>query len=133
MIAAAAGGADVAEAVAAGAAAAPRPDVRAGIEDAVASARGGAEDTAAYAGRVGRACHMKWCVPVAVHAMLSGGGGFVGAVRASALAGGESCGRGLLIGAVMGAAVGVPAGWRLRAVAAAAGETAARAIAEKRA
>ncbi len=134
IIAGAAGGGSVSDAVTEALPRAP-PALRAAVEDALASAAGGAEDTAAFAGRVGRACNMKWGIPVAVHAMLcrGGGGSFITAVRDNALAGGDSCGRGLFIGAVMGAAGGVPVAWQLRAAGAGAAEARARAIAGKRA
>lgn len=85
-----------------------------------AAARGGAageivrgvldaeeRDHTAFAGEVGRNCPVVHSLPVALHAALVSSGWLDG-VRRSILAGGDSCGRLLVAGAILGAADGVP-------------------------
>jgi ADP-ribosylglycohydrolase len=127
MIAAALAGAGTGEALAAGEAGAPEA-VAAGL----ARARGSGEaDPVVFAGEVGRACHLSQGVPVVAH-ILRRAADARAAVEANIRAGGDSCGRAILLGALLGACRGVggaglPAEWlpRLSAGAALADEIAA--------
>ena len=73
-------------------------------------------DSVAYGEVTGRACALIQGLPLAFH-ILHQAEDFAGAIRRNILAGGDSCGRALVIGAVMGAAHGVehiPLDWALR-------------------
>jgi ADP-ribosylglycohydrolase len=63
----------------------------------------------------GQACPLAASFPAAVHCVLSHGEDFAGALRATAAAGGDNAGRAAMIGAWLGAALGVeaiPRNWR---------------------
>ncbi|WP_371170251.1 ADP-ribosylglycohydrolase family protein [Aliiroseovarius sp. 2305UL8-7] len=73
-------------------------------------------DSVVYGGTTGRACYLTEGLPLAFH-ILHNASDYTDAVRRNILAGGDSCGRALVIGAVMGAAHGVsdiPLDWVLR-------------------
>lgn len=113
MLAAALAGAGPAEVVAAAETGAPE-----GVAQGLARARAAGPDPVAFAGQVGRACPMSMSVPVSAHIVLNAKS-FAGAAEMNIRAGGDSCGRGILIGAVEGAlhglgGAGVPAPWLLR-------------------
>ncbi|WP_339951263.1 ADP-ribosylglycohydrolase family protein [uncultured Albimonas sp.] len=113
ILAAALIGANPAEAVAAGETGAPEA-----VAQGLARARAAGPDPVAFAGEVGRACPMSMSVPVAAHILLHAGS-FAEAVEMNIRAGGDSCGRAILLGAVEGAihglgGAGVPAPWLLR-------------------
>lgn len=86
------------------------------IEDALA--RGG-ETVEAVATSYALHCRLDVAFPVMIHAIASADD-YEGAVRANIRAGGDNCGRSILIGAVLGAcfaddpALGVPAAWLAR-------------------
>lgn len=73
----------------------------------------------AYGGVTGRACHLPMAMPLAFH-ILANSAGYAEAVATNIRAGGDSAGRAILIGAVMGAthgiggAQGIPLDWLLR-------------------
>ena len=77
------------------------------------------EDSVIYAGQVGRACHLPTAGPVAFH-VLKHSDTYTEAVERNISAGGDSAGRSLVIGAVMGAVhgiatpTGVPLEWVLK-------------------
>lgn len=96
------GGATVADALSAAASGAS-PLAQAELAEALATAE---TDTVVYAGQVGRACHLPTSGPVMFH-VLKHSGDVREAVERNILAGGDSAGRSILIGAVMGAAHGV--------------------------
>ena len=54
----------------------------------------------------GLSCNLEFGLPIVAHNLLEAGS-FAEAVRRNILAGGDSCGRGILLGAVLGAAYGV--------------------------
>ena len=65
----------------------------------------------------GQSCPLAASFPAALHCTLRHGDDFAGALRATAAAGGDSAGRSAMIGAWLGAALGVaslPPGWRER-------------------
>lgn len=90
-------------------------DIRAALTEALTHSE---TDTTVYAGQVGRACHLPTAGPVMFHA-LRHGTSYSDAVERNIRAGGDSAGRSLMIGAVMGAAYGIgtadgiPLGWIL--------------------
>lgn len=103
----------VADALAAAAAGAPRADVRAALTAAVDHRPA---DPVAYGDHTGRACHLPMAMPLAFH-ILAGAGTYADAVEANIRAGGDNAGRAIIVGAVMGAAHGIPAipmDWALR-------------------
>ena len=57
--------------------------------------------------RFGQSCPLAASFPAAVHCALRHSGDFVGALRATAAAGGDNAGRAAMIGAWLGAALGV--------------------------
>ena len=75
-------------------------------------------DSVKYAGEVGRACHLPTAMPVAFHIMKRATS-FQQAVETNILAGGDSCGRAIIVGSVMAArfgfepARGIPLEWIL--------------------
>jgi ADP-ribosylglycohydrolase len=65
----------------------------------------------------GQACPLAQSFPAAVQTALHYGSDFAGAIKATAAAGGDSAARAAMVGAWLGAALGiaaVPAGWRER-------------------
>ncbi len=108
-------GAPVAEALAMAARAA-EGDVREALLHALASDE---TDVTVFAGEVGRACHLPTAGPVMFH-VLQHSATYSDAVEHNILAGGDSAGRAILIGAVMGAAhgiatpAGIPLAWVLQ-------------------
>src|SRR6185369_3129293 len=63
----------------------------------------------------GQACPLTASFPAAVHCVLRHGDDFRGALRATAAAGGDNAGRAAMIGAWLGAALGleaIPQKWR---------------------
>ena len=65
----------------------------------------------------GQSCPLASSFPAAIHCAMRHGDDFSGAIRATAGAGGDSAGRAAMIGAWLGAALGlaaVPEGWRQR-------------------
>jgi ADP-ribosylglycohydrolase len=95
-------GASVAEALGAAAEAATG-DVQAALKDALTTSEA---DSTVYAGLVGRACHLPTSGPVMFH-VLRHSTSYADAVERNILAGGDSAGRSLMIGAAMGAAHGI--------------------------
>lgn len=77
------------------------------------------DNSTSFAGEVGRACHLPTAGPVIFH-ILKRSGSYREAVERNILAGGDSAGRSVLIGAVMGhlhgiaTETGIPVGWILR-------------------
>lgn len=109
LLAAVLGGGTRADAVAEALGAAPVPlaaDLRAALA-------GDALDAPSAAARFGAACHVGQGLPVMFH-ILSHARGYAEAIRANILAGGDSCGRSIILGAVCGAAGGVPLAWLAR-------------------
>lgn len=72
-------------------------------------------DSTAYGEATGRACHLHQGIPLAFH-ILARCENYQGAVNANIRAGGDSCGRAIIIGALAGAAYGlndIPLNWTL--------------------
>ncbi|GAB5448520.1 ADP-ribosylglycohydrolase family protein [Gymnodinialimonas sp.] len=113
MMRAAARGASAAEAVAAGRAHAS-PEAAALIDEAATMATQTHNNAAAA--HFGMACHLTSGIPVAVHNILLSQT-YPEAIRRNIYAGGDTCGRAILIGAVMGALhgegseTGIPKVW----------------------
>lgn len=91
-----------------------------GIRDALTDALKTDEASSTdYAERMGRACHLPMAGPVIMH-ILRHATGYADAVERNIRAGGDSAGRAILIGAVMGAVHGlegphgIPLDWVLR-------------------
>lgn len=107
-------GAPIAEALVAAADVATG-DVQAALRDALTTPE---TDSTAYAGRVGRACHLPTAGPVMFH-VLRHASSYANAVERNILAGGDSAGRSLMIGAAMAAdhgiatSKGIPLDWVL--------------------
>ncbi len=83
--------------------------------EAVRAARGRDVDTAT--GRFGRACGLRQAFPAALHTALAFADDFTGAIRACCAARGDNASRAMLVGAWLGASLGVtavPATWRQR-------------------
>jgi len=111
-LAAALDGADIAAALDAGEAAAPAP-----LAAALRDARASAETPVDLAGRVGRHCHLPAALPV-IWRIAATAPDFAAAAEWNVRAGGDSCGRAIALGALMGAAhgvggAGVPSLWAL--------------------
>lgn len=73
-------------------------------------------DSVAFGETTGRACHLPMAMPLALH-ILTHARDFTDAVERNIAAGGDSAGRAVVIGALMGAAGGgadIPLGWSLR-------------------
>jgi len=68
------------------------------------------QDTVAVTAAIGMSCELKYGVPSVAH-NVTHATGFKQAIRANILAGGDSCGRGIILGALMGAHYGVPEAW----------------------
>jgi len=102
------GGADLAEALQAGIAAA-EPPIADVLSKSVASAQ---DDPVVFAGGQGRACPLPQSLPVSFQ-ILAAANDFVEAVDFNTRAAGDSCGRAIFIGAMVGASYGVPLGWAL--------------------
>lgn len=66
----------------------------------------GQRDAVAYGETTGRACSLRMGIPLAFH-ILANSETYGQAIETNILAGGDSCGRGILIGAVMGAQHGI--------------------------
>lgn len=73
-------------------------------------------DSVAYGAVTGRACHLPMAVPLAFH-IMSRAEDYADAVEQNIRAGGDSCGRAIIIGSIMAAACGVrdvPLDWILK-------------------
>lgn len=73
-------------------------------------------DSVAYGDVTGRACHLPMAIPLAFH-IMSRADDYADAVELNIRAGGDSCGRAIVIGAIMAAACGVrdiPLEWILK-------------------
>lgn len=113
-LSAALAGASLPQALLAGETAAA-PEVAAALE----RARESDADPVDYAGEVGRACHLPQGLPVMVRCLVWAGDDGRAALEANIRAGGDSCGRAVAMGALLGASRGiggrgVPAGWVAR-------------------
>ena len=89
-------------------------------------------DSTAYGQITGRACHLHEGMPLSFH-ILSRTNSYQSAVEANILAGGDNCGRALIVGSLAGAAYGVsaiPLEWLLKTNAAASNWTAVKKILE---
>ncbi len=64
------------------------------------------QDHASVAKGFGLSCNLEFGLPIVAHNLLQAGS-FAEAIRRNILAGGDSCGRGILLGAVLGAVYGV--------------------------
>lgn len=80
------------------------------IGDVVRNTLAMAGDTVAVTAAVGMSCDLKYGIPSVAH-NVSHATDFKQAIRANILAGGDSCGRGIILGALMGAHFGVPEAW----------------------
>lgn len=72
-------------------------------------------DSVAYGKITGRACHLPMAMPLAFHIMARASD-YADAVERNIRAGGDSCGRAIIIGSIMGAAhdvSGIPLTWAL--------------------
>jgi hypothetical protein len=90
-----------------------------GIVEAAAHAAATEADFKAVIARFGNTCELNSAVPGALYLALrhagEGGAGYAAAVRENILAGGDSAGRAMLLGALLGAAAGgVPDEWLAR-------------------
>jgi len=81
--------------------------------DLGAALSGDSLDAPAAAARFGAACHVGQGLPVMFH-ILAHARGYAEAIRANIRAGGDSCGRSIVLGAVFGATDGVPLEWLAR-------------------
>ncbi|MCB1886227.1 MAG: ADP-ribosylglycohydrolase family protein [Rhodocyclaceae bacterium] len=70
-------------------------------------------DAVSAAARFGAACHVEQGLPVICH-IVTHAGSYREAVIANIMAGGDSCGRSIMLGAAMGARDAVPLGWMAR-------------------
>jgi len=77
------------------------------IDDRLAAALAFSGDAAEH---FGRACPLEQSAPL-IMSLLKNTAGFVDGARANILAGGDSAGRAIVLGAVLGAAYGVPETW----------------------
>ena len=108
------GGAPLGESLEAAAAASDEA-IRADLTGALSTADDNSTD---YAGAMGRACHLPTAGPIAFH-ILKHSASYAEAVERNILAGGDSAGRSIFIGAVMGAVhgiatpSGIPLAWAL--------------------
>ena len=97
------------------AASAAHTDIRSDLTQALTTDEA---NSTVYAGQVGRACHLPTAGPVMFH-ILARSNSYAEAVERNNLAGGDSAGRSLFLGAVMGAChgvgsdTGVPLDWAL--------------------
>jgi hypothetical protein len=98
-------GADIAAALAAGEAVASAP-----LAAALRDARASAQTPVDLAGRVGRHCHLPAALPV-IWRIAAEAPDFATAAEWNVRAGGDSCGRAIALGALMGAVHGVPPLW----------------------
>lgn len=69
--------------------------------------------TEALTAEIGMACELSYGLPSIMHNLLSAPD-YISAVRRNILAGGDSCGRAMLLGAIAGVVHGVPAHWSER-------------------
>lgn len=92
------------------------PSIRHAVTDALKTDQASSTD---YAGKTGRACHLPMAGPLVIH-ILRHATSYGDAVERNIRAGGDSAGRAILIGAVMGAVHGIegprgiPLDWVLR-------------------
>lgn len=112
-------------------AAAASGEARAALEAAISSDE---PDAARFAGAVGRACPIRFCMPVIFH-IAARAGSFAEAVDANIRAAGDSCGRAPILGAIFAAAFGLgsrgmPLDWILTLTNARAIEAEARSLTE---
>lgn len=89
-----------------------------GHSDLAAALSGDITDSTAYGAITQRACHLPMGMPLAFH-ILHHATSYTDAIERNILAGGDSCGRAMIIGSVMGAAHGIagdgiPLGWILQ-------------------
>ncbi|KZL03839.1 MULTISPECIES: ADP-ribosylglycohydrolase family protein [unclassified Pseudovibrio] len=95
---------------------AAHPDIQ---EKLLAALSASETDPVAYGESTGRACHLGMGVPLSFH-ILKNTGSYREAIEANILAGGDSAGRSILIGAVLGAVhglntdKGIPLSWILK-------------------
>ncbi|SEO07253.1 ADP-ribosylglycohydrolase [Pseudorhodobacter antarcticus] len=85
------------------------------LHTALTAALQNTQNSTDYAETTGRACHLPMALPLAFH-ILANTTNYTDAINANILAGGDSCGRAIIIGAVMAAAHGtsengIPAAW----------------------
>jgi len=85
-------------------------DLAARMHEAV---KGDRLDAVSAAARFGAACHVEQGLPVICH-ILAHAGSYREAVIANIMAGGDSCGRSIVLGAAMGIRDSVPLGWMAR-------------------
>jgi hypothetical protein len=90
-------------------------DTTGDLQTALTAALQNTQNSTDYAEVTGRACHLPMGLPLAFH-ILSHTTTYTDAVNANILAGGDSCGRAIIIGAMMAAAHGmgengIPADW----------------------
>lgn len=83
------------------------PSIRPALEAACAATHLGCED---FTANVGMACELASGLPSVMHTLLSTSS-FKTAIRRNILAGGDSCGRAILLGGVLGAVHGTPEDW----------------------
>lgn len=83
--------------------------------DAVRKALEMQGDTITVTGAIGMSCQLDYGIPSVTHNAVHCGD-FKQAIRTNILAGGDSCGRAIVLGALMGAEFGVPQDWAERLV-----------------
>lgn len=84
--------------------------IRPALQDACAARQTTTEDLTA---QIGMSCELAYGLPSVMHNMLTAAD-FEDAVRRNILAGGDSCGRAVLLGGILGAVHGVPDEWAKR-------------------
>jgi len=85
------------------------------VGDAVRKALGMSGTTVEVTEAIGLSCYLEYGVPSVAHNILHSTD-FKQAVRTNILAGGDSCGRAIILGALMGAEYGVPQDWAAKLV-----------------
>ena len=83
------------------------------LGDSVRNALAMEGDTVAVTAAVGMSCQLDYGIPSVAH-NVTHATGFKQAIRANIYAGGDSCGRAIVLGALVGAHDGVPADWLKR-------------------
>ncbi len=83
------------------------------VGDSVRNALAMEGDTVAVTGVVGMSCQLDYGIPSVAHNVIHAPD-FKQAIRANIYAGGDSCGRAIILGALMGAQYGVPDDWLVR-------------------
>lgn len=68
------------------------------------------QPSVAFIAETGMACELSYGIPGALH-ILQNSTGYQDALRTNILAGGDSCGRAILLGGILGAIHGVPEAW----------------------